>query len=465
MTRPGAGRCRTGLLRQVAAALLLALVGVLACAAPAAAHAADAPDGTNYRAEVTEVTPALPGLRVRVVEGGARLELVNRTGRTIEVLGYAGEPYLEIRPDGVYENTASPATYLNRTLAGDTAVPAGADPTRPPSWRRVGTEPVVRWHDQRSRWLEEAPPPEVAASPDRPHRVGGWVVPLRDGLRPMEIRGTLDWQPPPDPLPWWSVSLIGALAVGALGVLPRNSRPGRRATVALGVLAMVGGAAALAFALARGADAGFGGMLLGLVTGQLWPTLTGVAALAAGAYALTQRPTGDFVLALAGTCLALFTGVTNAAVFLHSVVPVPWPAWSARVLIAVVIAVGGGLAAAGVLRLHAAGRPTRTGPTGTAAGSPPVRRWSVSLPADDPDSTADERPTDGPPVRERPADEPPADGPPVRERPADGPPADGPPVRERPADGPPADEPPVRERPADGPPADGRPADEPAVSG
>ncbi|GAA3778622.1 hypothetical protein GCM10022225_78250 [Plantactinospora mayteni] len=389
---------QNGLLRRVGSVLVVGLVGMLSTAAPAAAHAGDTPDGTNYRTEVTGVTPALPGLRVRVVEGGARLELENRTGRTVEVLGYAGEPYLEIRPDGVYENTASPATYLNRTLAGDTALPAGADPTRPPSWRRVDTEPVARWHDQRSRWLEAAPPPEVAASPDRPHRVRDWVVPLRDGLRPLELRGTLDWLPPPDPLPWWCVSLLGALAVGALGVLPRNSRPGHRATVALGMLAIVGGVAALCFALARGADAGLGGMLLGLVTGQLWPTLTGAAALAAGAYALTRRAAGDFALALAGTCLALFTGVTNAAVFLRSVVPVPWPPEWARVLVAVVIAVGGGLAVAGILRLRATGRSSDTGPAGTDARRRTARRWSVALPSDEPDPTTDGPRTDEPAV-------------------------------------------------------------------
>ncbi|MFY1668744.1 hypothetical protein ACN27G_02105 [Plantactinospora sp. WMMB334] len=401
-------------------ALVGGALGVLCAATPATAHAADAPDGTNYRTAITGLRPEVPGLSVRVVEGGARLELENRSGRTIEVLGYAGEPYLEIRPDGVYENTASPATYLNRTLAGNTALPAGADPARPPSWRRVGTGPVVRWHDQRTRWLEEAPPAAVAADPGRSHRVRDWVVPLRDGLRPIELRGTLDWLPPPDPLPWWSASLLGALAIGALGLLPRASRPGRRATVALAVLAGIGGVAALGFALARGADAGPGGMLLGLVTGELWPTLTGLAALSAGAYALTRRPAGDFALALAGTCLALFTGVTNAAVFLRSVLPLPWPATSARILIAVAIAVGGGLAAAGALRLRTAGRssgtPRATAPgtshaaaagtahaaaAGTAhaaagAGRSPARRWSVGLTADERDAGSSLRHTDEP---------------------------------------------------------------------
>ncbi|MFC6017836.1 hypothetical protein ACFP2T_16670 [Plantactinospora solaniradicis] len=384
MSRVTSGVGWSSALRRVGLALAAGLVGALSIAAPADAHAADAPDGSNYRSAVTGVTPAVSGLAVRVVEGGARLELVNRTGRTIEVLGYAGEPYLEVRPDGVWENTASPATYLNQTLEGDTEPPAAADPTRPPSWRRVGTEPVVRWHDQRSRWLESAPPPVVAARPDRQHRVRDWVVPLRDRTTTMELRGTLDWLPPPDPLPWWSLSLLGALAVGALGLLPRASRPGRRATVALAALAGTGGVAAICFALARGADAGVGGMLLGLVTAQLWPTLTGTAALAAGAYALTRRPTADFALALAGTCLALFTGVTNAAVFLRSVVPVPWPAEWARIVIAVVIATGGGLAVAGALRLRATGRSstdqagTRRSPATRSGGPARPARWSVS---------------------------------------------------------------------------------------
>ncbi|MEE6257961.1 hypothetical protein [Plantactinospora sonchi] len=356
--------------RRILLAGAAGLLGALATAAPAAAHAADTPDGSNYASAVGGLTPAVPGLRVRVVEGGARLELENRTGRTIEVLGYAGEPYLEVRPDGVYENANSPATYLNRTLDGGTP-PPGTDPTRPPDWRRVDTEPVVRWHDQRTRWLEDGPPPRVAAAPDRPQRVRDWQVPLRDGSTTIELRGTLDWVPPPDPLPWWTGVVFGALAVGGLGLLPRASRPGRRATVVLAGVAGAGGVAALGYALARGADAGFGAMLLGLVTNQLWPAVTGAAALAAAVYALTRRPAGDFVLALAGTCLALFAGVTNATVFLRSVVPVPWPAQWARVLVAVVLAAGLGLAAAGALRLHtaaqAARRPPgedRTGPGG-----------------------------------------------------------------------------------------------------
>lgn len=347
-----------GLLAAVAAGL----GGVLATATPAAGHGADAPAGSDYRATVTGLTPAVPGLTVRVVEAGSRLELVNRTGQAIEVLGYAGEPFLEIRPDGVYENTLSPTTYRSRTLDGATEPPPEADPTRPPMWRRVDTAPRVRWHDQRIRWLSATPPPQVTAAPDRPHRVADWTVPLRAGTTEVELRGTLDWVPPPDPLPWWTLSLLGGLAVGALGLLSGWWVPSRAATAALAGLAGLGGAAAVCFALGRAADAGPDDLLGVLVTAQLWPLLTGLGALAAGAYALTRRPATDFALALAGACLALFTGVTNAAVFVRSVVPLPWPAWSARLLVAVAIAVGGGLTLAGVLRLRAAAHTARTNP-------------------------------------------------------------------------------------------------------
>ncbi|MGI5214893.1 hypothetical protein [Plantactinospora sp. CA-290183] len=367
MSRHGVLRARP---TQLLGALVAGLLGALALAAPAAAHGADAPDGTNYRSTVRGVNPQVPGLTVRVIEAGARLELLNHTGRTIEVLGYAGEPYLEIRPDGVYENSRSPATYLNRTLDGETGIPAGADPSQPPSWQRVGTEPLARWHDQRSRWTGSGQPPAVAAAPEQEHRIRDWVVPLRDGTTALELHGSLDWLPPPDPFPWWALSLLGGLAVGALGLLPGASRAGRAGTVALAALAGLGGVAAIGFALGRGADAGTGALLGVLFGGQLWPTLTGLGALAAGAYAISRRPAADFALALAGTGLALFAGVTNAAVFLRSVVPVPWPAGAARLLVALVIAIGAGLTMAGVLRLRATRPVDPAAPEDPVAASP-----------------------------------------------------------------------------------------------
>ena len=120
-----------------AAALGASAVLVFWPAAPAAAHGADAPSGTNYRTRVSAVSPAVAGLTVRAVEAGARLELDNRTGRTIEVIGYESEPYLEVRPDGVFANTRSASYYLNMSLGPGAPVPLTADAAAPPSWQRL----------------------------------------------------------------------------------------------------------------------------------------------------------------------------------------------------------------------------------------------------------------------------------------------------------------------------------------
>ncbi len=347
-------------------------LAVLVSASPAWAHGGDAPDGTDYRTSVTSVSPAAAGLRVRAVEAGARLELTNHTGTTVEVLGYQSEPYLSVRPDGVYENVHSPAVYLNATLTGSADLPATADPTLPPSWRQASSVPVVRWHDHRSHWMQSTPPPSVVADPSHGQRIRDWVVPLRvDGVSTVEVRGTLDWVPPPSSSVWWTWTVVAGLAVAFLGLVGRLRRllgsltvrssissgvPARWVLPVLAAVAAVGGVAAVVYAVGREVDAGndgFGAVLGGLFTGQIWPVLTGLAALAAAAYALLRRPAADFALALAGVCVAIFAGVSNAAAFGNGVVPVPWSGVLGRLLVAVVIATGAGVAAAAALRMRA----------------------------------------------------------------------------------------------------------------
>jgi hypothetical protein len=333
---------------------VLGLAAVLWPAAPAAAHDGHAPAGTNYRTTITSVRGAVSGLTVRTSEAGQRLELTNHTGHTVEVLGYGGEPYLQVRPDGVYANTNSPATYLNRTVTGDSAVPTQASPTAAASWQRTSSSPVARWHDHRVHWMGANPPPEVAADPARAHRIRDWVIPLRDGTSTVEVRGTLDWLPPPAAGTWWALCLVGAAAVAGLGLLRRRLAAG---SVALAVAAVAGGTVGVAYAVARELDAGtvgVGGMLRGLLTGQLWLLITSLAAIAAAGYALRRRPSADFALALAGACLLISAGVPNAVVFSRSVAPVGWDAAWARVAVAAVIVAGAGLTAAGVLRIRAA---------------------------------------------------------------------------------------------------------------
>jgi hypothetical protein len=319
---------RTALFVTVLASVLLVPAG------PASAHGGEAPDATAYRTEVTGISPAEPGLTVRAVEAGARLELVNRTGKTIEVLGYQGEPYLEVRTDGTYENVNSPATYTNQTLDGDTPVPAGADPTASPQWRRVSGESSVRWHDQRTRWLGDGLPPQAQADPSRSHKLRDWAVPLREGVRTFEVRGTLTWEPPPPAWLWW----LGALALGA-GLTALGLRGARW----VGAATLVAGTITLGYAVTR---AGVG------ASGQAPAIVAAAFTLAAGVLTLLGR--APFVLALAGALLAVFGGFADVGVFGQAVVSFPGPSWLARAAVLVAIGAGVGMAATGVRLLRSA---------------------------------------------------------------------------------------------------------------
>jgi len=317
-----------------AALFVTVVAGVLVAPATAAsAHGADAPDATAYRTAVTGITPPQPGLTVRAVEAGARLELTNHTGKTVEVLGYSGEPYLEVRPDGTYQNVNSPATYLNATLAGDTAVPATADPTAPPSWRRVSGATTVRWHDQRTHWLSRGLPPAAAADPSRSHRLRDWAVPLREEARTFDIRGTLDWIPPPAAGLWWAAAALLAGAVAALA---------SRWAWSVGPVALIAGTIVLSYGVLR--------MLDGL---PFAPVLFLAAAVALVAGVLSLRRRVPFFLALAGAVLAVFAGLANIGVFRAAVVPIAGPSWFGRLAVLVALGAGAGMAAAGVIRLRA----------------------------------------------------------------------------------------------------------------
>jgi hypothetical protein len=306
---------------------------VLVPAGPALAHGGDQPDATAYRIDVIGISRELPGLSVRAVEAGARLELTNATGHSVEILGYQGEPYLDVRADGTYRNANSPATYLNETLGGDSPVPSQADPTAAPDWRKISSETTVRWHDRRSRWNADGLPPQAVADPSRPHKLRDWTVPLRTGVRTFTIDGTLTWEPPPRAWAWWAGSAALAAAIFIIG----RRRPGLAGPVALAA-----GLITIAYATTR-AILGVGGMAPALVAG----------ALAAGAGVLTIRGRGPFPLLLGGAALGIFAGANEAGAFTQSVINFAGPGWLARLAVLVAVGAGAGLAVIGLLRVRA----------------------------------------------------------------------------------------------------------------
>jgi hypothetical protein len=304
----------------------------LAPATPAFAHGGGAPDATAYRTRITGISTPEKGLTVRTTEAGSRLELTNETGHSVEVLGYSGEPYLDIRPDGTYQNINSPAAYPD------------ADPTAPPSWQRISTSTTVRWHDRRTHWLSAGLPPQAAADPSRPHRLREWTVPLRVQVRTFEIRGTLDWIPPPRAWLWWLTAALGGLMAMALAYRwPSSVAP----------LALIGGLSPILYATTRIADGGA-------------PPLVLILAAALALSAAYRHP--PFWLALSGAVLALFGGFAETASFTAAVLPAAGPAWLSRAAVALAVGVGAALTATGILRLRAAlpstPAPSRPGAAG-----------------------------------------------------------------------------------------------------
>ncbi|GAB2597469.1 hypothetical protein Aab01nite_73060 [Paractinoplanes abujensis] len=310
-------------------ALLVAVAGaVLAPATPAFAHGGDIPGATAYRTEVASIT--LVGVEARMVEAGARVELTNDTGHSVEILGYAGEPYLDVRPDGTWQNVNSPASYVNETLTFEAIPPANADPTAPPAWRKISDSTTVRWHDQRTQWLSGDRPPQAVADRSRAHRLRDWSVPLRTQTTTYEIRGTLDWEPPPAAWMWWTGAALAGLAAAALAY--RWSRSVR-------VVALVAGLAPLSYAVLRALDGETPAPVL---------ILAGLLGLAA-AY---RHP--PFFLALSGAVVALFGGFNETRIFFAAVTPTVGPSWIARLAVTLALGLGAGLALTGVLRMRAA---------------------------------------------------------------------------------------------------------------
>jgi hypothetical protein len=325
---------------------------VLVPAAPAQAHPPGIQPAVDYRTRVTAIVPATAGIQARYIADGSRLELRNDSGHTIEVLGYQGEPMLQVRPDGVWQNTLAPSLYVDNLGA---PVNPAADAHATPQWQRISTRPLARWQDHRALWHGN-PPPQARADPTRPHRVSDWQVPLREDTAIMHIAGTLDWLPPPDPGVWWAGVLLLAAAIAALGLVPsatgrwteRAARAGLASTTFTVGLATAGYPLLVAV---DNAPPGAGSIALALVN-QALPLAIGLALIAAGAAVLARRRASDFGLALAAACAALLVGAANAALFTHAVAPITVDGRWARLAVATVLGAGIGLTGAGVLRIR-----------------------------------------------------------------------------------------------------------------
>jgi deferrochelatase/peroxidase EfeB len=359
------------------AAMLLALALALLPAAPAAAHSVGGVGATNFRTTLSAVSPAVPGLALRVIENGSRLELRNDTGTEAVIAGYGGEPYARVGPDGVFLNDNSPATFLNVDRYSVAIVPPTADGKGPPVWRQVSDAPLWRWHDHRVHWMLSTLPPAVAADPGAEHRISTWTVVLTYGDQRLSAAGTLDWVPGPSPLPWLLLVVVVAAVVAALTQL---ARPHRLLAAATGLLFLAD--------LAHG----FGAMLetAGTVPQRL-SALAGDDALLIWPFALLtcwllwhRHTRAAWLGAGLGVLVAVTMVVEDAPVWWRSSAPTALPQDLNRAGVAVVVGLGLGLIAALplLLRRHPVpARPWTPAPADLAAAAPPRSASPVSIAA------------------------------------------------------------------------------------
>jgi hypothetical protein len=200
-------------LRAVAAGA--ALVALLA-APPASAHQGN----PNYRSVIDGVIPNTPGVKLQVLNFDDRLELDNRTGKTITIDGYQREPYARLLKDGTVEvNRNSPAYYLNADRTSTGKVPPNAKPGATPDWKLVDRTGSFQWHDHRIHWMSSVPPKQVTDKSKRT-KVFDWKVPMQVGAQKTSVTGTLFWQPKPGGgIPTGALIALVVLAVAGIGAV------------------------------------------------------------------------------------------------------------------------------------------------------------------------------------------------------------------------------------------------------
>ena len=193
---------------------MLFVVALVAAAnsAPSLAHGGD----PKFDSEVTSITPVPYGLTASVPGAGSHLQIGNRTGSTVVIKGYEGEPYARILANGTVQvNTKSPAWYLNRDAMGNVDVPKEATAKAKPVWQTQDSTGSWQWHDHRIHWMGMGVPRQVSDTSKRT-LVLPWSVPLLVGGKPVTVNGKLWWVGQPSEFP--KAAIFAFVFVGLLSV-------------------------------------------------------------------------------------------------------------------------------------------------------------------------------------------------------------------------------------------------------
>src|SRR5436190_3648977 len=346
-----AGIVRRGAVMSLAAGVVGAAT-LLLTASPASAHGVGGVQPRNYRTTLLRVAPPVAGVRLAVVDLGDNLQLSNETRHDVVVLGYDDEPYLRVGPRGVFENTRSPATYLNRSRIPTSAPPKSADASAAPVWHKISSGTAATWHDHRAHFMGGDDPPEVRRAPSTRHLVDRWTVELRTGRRLVRATGELVYVPPPSPWPYVGVALAIAVALVAL-----SRTRWWRAALTIGLSTLVASDLAHVVGLWNATTAS---------TGAKWvETAYSLVGIALGVLALAwmARRGADAAMPLylvASIFLFFAGGLADVSTIGHSQIPTTFAATPARLLVVFDLGLGAGVAVGAALRLRPAARPRAT---------------------------------------------------------------------------------------------------------
>jgi len=335
-----------------AAFAVMCVLGVVLTAAPASAHTISGPRPSNFRTRIVEIVPAIPGISVRVVDLGSKLEITNRTSTELTVLGYLGEPYLRVGPAGVYENLHSQATYINKGRYGG-SVPANVDtsPTAVPEWKKISDGHSVRYHDHRIHWMGTGLPPMVAQSPGSYHELSRQHVVFLWGTTRAAIVVQLAWVPGPSGVPWIPVIVV-LFGLGLAIVLASRWR--RALAIALAVLVVVDVMHAVTYEIPRpGTNLA---KVVQFVGGSFVSIAVWVVAILTIVAVLRRRIEALYGVMFVGVLVALVGGATDLSSLWKSQLPNAGPHWLTRTLVAVALGLGAGMALGALIRMLRSGR-------------------------------------------------------------------------------------------------------------
>lgn len=304
----------------------MALATLALTASPAAA---DPPGPTDYRSEIEDIAPEVDGITASIVGGDGFLMLEVDEGTTVEVPGYAGEPYLRFGADGVVEeNQASAATYLNESRTR-TDTDRSYDPDAEPEWEQVATDGRWAWHDHRIHYMGQGVP---AAARTETGQV--WTVPMVVDGEDVTISGAYRLLDAPSPIPWivGAVVLAVVVALGLGRLLP--------ALPAAGATVLVAGVGGVVAGMAQRGESP-----PGAPTSPLVVILPAIAVVAGMIVVIQRGRVLRAVSALAGAAALGGWALVRIEVLWKAILPTSLPAATDRLLTAVALGAAAGAAA------------------------------------------------------------------------------------------------------------------------